>query len=211
MGTEMTKARDEVRERPPLRLESARRCVVTRAVLPKTQLLRFVVDPTGVLVPDLPARLPGRGLWLTCDRGVLEQAIAKNIFSRVARTSVRVPDGLVERVEASLVARFLDRLGLARRAGQAVAGFDQARAMLRAGRAGLLIEACDGAADGRRKLAGLAQNLSTVALFTGAALGSALGRAQAVHVAVATGRFSDDLASDASRLIAFRRAGQELH
>src|SRR5437870_12059149 len=48
--------------------ESLRRCVVTRAVLPKAALVRFVVGPTGEIVPDVAARLPGRGLWVKAER-----------------------------------------------------------------------------------------------------------------------------------------------
>ena len=38
-----------------------RRCIVTGQVLPVEQLIRFVVGPDGVVVPDIEARLPGRG------------------------------------------------------------------------------------------------------------------------------------------------------
>ncbi|MGL1180861.1 hypothetical protein ACSTLD_24360, partial [Vibrio parahaemolyticus] len=73
----------------------------------------------------------------------------KGGFSRAARRSVTVPTDLAETVEALLERRCLNLIGLARRAGQAVAGFEKVREALQHGRVALLLAAADGAADGR--------------------------------------------------------------
>src|SRR4051812_43971922 len=65
-----------------------RTCVVTRQVRPIEDLLRFVVDPSGTVVPDIRRRLPGRGVWVTARRSVLEQAAAKNVFARAFKRAV---------------------------------------------------------------------------------------------------------------------------
>src|SRR3979411_2733447 len=49
-----------------------RRCIVTRERLPKERMIRFVVGPDRQSVPDLTARLPGRGIWLSAARDVIE-------------------------------------------------------------------------------------------------------------------------------------------
>jgi uncharacterized protein len=49
-----------------------RRCVVTRERLPKEQMFRFVVSPDRALIPDLAGKLPGRGIWLSASRDVIE-------------------------------------------------------------------------------------------------------------------------------------------
>src|SRR5271167_3598140 len=49
-----------------------RRCVLTRQRLPKERMIRFVVGPDRQIVPDLAAKLPGRGIWLSASRNVLE-------------------------------------------------------------------------------------------------------------------------------------------
>ncbi len=185
-----------------------RRCIVTRAVRPKEELLRFVLSPDGGVVPDLAASLPGRGLWVSARRGVLEKAIASRAFARAARAPARVPEGLVAVVEAQLARRCLDLLGLARRAGMAVAGYEKAAEMLRAGRAKLLVQAADGALDGRAKLRRLAGDLPVIEILTGAELGAVFGRDFVVHVAV-SGRFADRLRAEAFRLAGFRRAVQD--
>ena len=55
----------------------------------------------------------------------LAQALARNQFARAARAPVGAPADLVEQVGAMLLRRCLDLVGLARRAGDLVAGFDQ--------------------------------------------------------------------------------------
>jgi predicted RNA-binding protein YlxR (DUF448 family)/ribosomal protein L30E len=184
--------------------ESLRRCLVTRDCRPPGQLLRFVLDPEGRVQPDVDARLPGRGMWLSADRNVLNKAVAGNLFARAARAPARVAPDLVEQVESLLARRALATLGLARRAGQVALGFDQVRPWLRCGAAAVLVAARDGAADGRRKLRRLAPELPLVVAFASAELGAALGRESVVHVAVAPGGLAQRLLQDVERLAGFR-------
>lgn len=181
-----------------------RRCLVTRETHPAETMVRFVVGPDGEVVPDVDRRLPGRGLWLSASRDVVNTACAKGFFAKGARANVKVPDGLADRVEELLVRRCLDTLGLARRAGQAVAGFEKVRAWLKAGRAGLVATAHDAGADGPAKLAGLVGDLPTVRVLDGDELGRAFGRERSVHVALTAGRLADSLLREASRLKGFR-------
>ena len=185
---------DGKEERGPLR-----RCFVSGERLPKAGLLRFVIDPSGVVVFDVMEQLPGRGLWLKAERDMIDNAASKRSFSKAARRSVDVPDDLANMVAAGLKHRCLDRLGLARKAGLVVVGFEQVRAHIGAGRAALLLEAADGSVDGRRKVTGLAPHLPVIELFTGAELGRTLGRDHAVHVALSAGGLTDALQSDAGR------------
>ena len=62
-----------------------RRCIVTGEVLPEARLLRFVLAPDGQVVPDVEAKLPGRGLWVSADRTIIAQAVAKRLFARAAK------------------------------------------------------------------------------------------------------------------------------
>lgn len=165
-----------------------RRCLATGEVLPKERLLRFVVGPGGELVADPGNRLPGRGLWLKPERAIIRRAQTRGLFARAAKAAVKVPDDLLERLVAQERYRLLDLLGLARRAGALVSGFEKVKAALAGGRVALLVEARDGSADGRGKLAALAAHLAPAAPllgdFTVAELSQALGREYAVHAAV---------------------------
>jgi hypothetical protein len=183
---------------------TSRRCLVTGAVRPKTELLRFVVDPQGQIVPDIAGKLPGRGLWLTAQRAIVAAALSKRVFARAAKAPVVIAEGLEDRVATLLVQRCIDILGLARRSGLAVAGFVRVKEALTAGKAALLVEATDAAADGREKLAALALSLPRVACLDARELGVAFGREQAVHVALGKGRLADLFIAEARRLQGFR-------
>jgi predicted RNA-binding protein YlxR (DUF448 family) len=194
-----------IEQQPPVDASPVRRCIVTREALARDRGLRFVLDPEGRVRPDVEARLPGRGMWLSADRNVLNKAITKNLFARAARATVRVDADLPCQVERLLVRRALDRLGLARRAGQVAMGFEQVREALRTAPVAVLLSAADGAADGREKLRRLAPTLPLIAGFSRVELGSALGRDSLVHVAVAPGPLARRLLRDAERLAGFRQ------
>lgn len=187
---------------------SLRRCIVSGSVQKKDRMVRFVVGPENQVVPDLEETLPGRGLWLTAEADLVEKAVGKNVFSRAARRKVVVAADLKDLLATLMRRRLLDLIGLASRGGGAVAGFEKAHAALKLGRVGkgnapgVWLEARDGAADGRRKLAPLAgsRGLEPVDLFDRRELGQALGRDEAVHVVLADGPLAGRIRRDVRRL-----------
>lgn len=206
-----------------------RRCIITRERLPKERMIRFVVGPDRQLVPDLAARLPGRGIWLSASGDVLDSSGAPGgqpqkdgqqkekpgdgladrrlarAFSRAARGPVSVPSDLSVTLQAALVRRISEFLGLARRAGQAVAGFEKAREFLRTGRARLVLQASDGSeAERTRFLSGAGLDVVVIDPLAGETLGRIFGRDYVVHVAVAPGKLAESLALEAGRLAGLR-------
>ena len=193
----------------PARGSRERRCIVTGEVLPEARLLRFVLAPDGQIVPDVEARLPGRGLWVRADRGTIAQAVAKRLFARAAKAPAAADSALPERAEARLVERLLAHLGLARRAGELILGFDQVDKALRSeSPPAIVIEAMDAAPDGRRKLQAAATARGHVPFVIGALtnveLSLALGRENVVHAALKPGRIAERLIFEAARLGGFR-------
>ncbi len=188
---------------------SQRRCLVTRAASERDHLIRFVLGPDHRVLPDLEERLPGRGMWLSAERDVVNKAVARNLFARAARAPAAADADLAATVERLLAKRALEGVGLARRAGQVVVGFEQVRAWLRASKAALLIAASDSAADGRAKLRRLAPDLPLITAFSRAELGACLGRDEVVHVAVAPGGLAQRLLRDVGRLAGFRPGALE--
>lgn len=182
----------------------SRRCIATGTVRPKGELLRFVVSPTGEVVPDVERRLPGRGIWLSARRDVVNTAVTKRLFAKAARRAVTVPEDLADRLERLLCRRCLDAISLARRAGQAVCGFEKVKAELKGGRAAVLVEARDAAEDGKCKMRALASGLPVVELFDAVELGSPFGRDQSVHVALTPGGLARRLVEEAGLLAGFR-------
>ena len=177
--------------------------------MPETQLIRFVAGPDAHIVPDIAAKLPGRGLWVRADSETITKAVAKNLFSRAAQVKVDADIDLAARTEKLLAASMLNTLGLARRAGELVLGFEKTEAALRgANPPTVLIEAADAAADGQRKLQAAAYAKGAapfvIGCFTSAELGLALGLENVIHASLKAGRFAERLVFDAGRLQGFR-------
>jgi len=186
-----------------------RRDIVSGEIMPDNRLIRFVADPDGHVVPDAAAKLPGRGLWVEASRDAVNKAVEKKLFSRAAKAQVTADADLSARAEKALVARMLGDLGIARRSGALVLGFDNVlRALQGPKPPKVLIEAFDGAADGKRKLYAAAHRmeLNCVVLesLTSAELGLALGRENVIHAAVQPGGLAERLTFDAERLSGFR-------
>jgi predicted RNA-binding protein YlxR (DUF448 family) len=179
-----------------------RSCIVTREAHPRASLLRFVVapDPALGVVPDLAGKLPGRGLWVTARRDIVALAVARNAFSRAARMPVKVDPDLADRIETMLVQRIIDWLGLARRAGAAVAGVDKARVAAERGKLHLLLVA----PDAKLPPAAMFSSAPRIDLLSREQLGAAFDRDGLPLVAVTVPRWARYLETEAARLGAYR-------
>jgi predicted RNA-binding protein YlxR (DUF448 family) len=182
---------------------------VTRERLAKERMIRFVLRPAdpaagrklAEVVPDLAATLPGRGIWLSALGDVIETARSRGAFARAARCPVTVSPDLTSDLAAALTRRVVETLGLARRAGQAVAGFGKAREWLDGGRAGLVVQASDGSPEERQRfLGGWRDRVPVVAPLDASALGGVFGRDHAVHVVLLPGRLAERVRMEAERL-----------
>ncbi len=187
-------------------IDRERRDLVSHQVMDESRLIRFVAGPDGQVVPDLGRKLPGRGLWVEASRASVEAAIKKNGFTRAAKTRLNAPADLADTVERLLAKRCLDQLGLARREGVLISGFEKAAANLRSGKAAWLIEAADGAADGRAKMLALArhQTAKVCGAFTADDLSLALGLENAIHAVLLAGGRADRWTIEVERLAGFR-------
>jgi predicted RNA-binding protein YlxR (DUF448 family) len=185
--------------------EPERRCIVTGETGPKHGLVRFVVGPGDLVVPDVLGKLPGRGMWVTSRRSVLEQA-RKGQFSRSARAPVAVPDDLVAMVEAGLLRRVVEGVSMARKAGLAVAGFEKVKDLLAKGEAKVLLQAADGSARGKDKL-WTPTGGRFFGCLTASELGLAFGRERVIHAALAAGGLTTRIVEDAARLSGVREDG----
>ena len=188
-----------------------RRDIVSGQVMPDSRLIRFVADPDGAVVPDVAAKLPGRGLWVEASKSAVDKAVEKKLFARAAKAQVTASSDLAARAEKALVTRMLGDLGIARRSGSLVLGFDNVLRALESLKAPkVLIEAFDGAADGKRKLYAAAHRMElkcvVIETLTSAELGLALGRENVIHAAVQKGGLAERLTFDAERLSGFRAA-----
>jgi uncharacterized protein len=181
-----------------------RRCIVTGTSGPKAALIRFAVGPEGEVVPDVLGRLPGRGIYVSADRAALTKAAAKGLFARAARTPVKVPEGLADLVEGQLLRRVTDLISLARKAGDAVTGYEKVKDWLVKGKARVLIQASDGSERGKAKLRPPEGEDTFIGCLTAGELGLSFGREHAIHGALAAGGLTSRVVEEAARLAGLR-------
>lgn len=190
-------------------------CALTRVEKPGSALIRFAVSPDGVLAPDVDARAPGRGVWITLSADAVTEAVRKKVFSRSLKENVTVPPDLAEEVRTRLEQRLAGALGLARKAGVLITGAAKVAALLEAGRAAALITASDAAADGRRKMlqsarrGGTPEALAHIESLSSAQLGLALGLENVIHAALTPGAAENSVIERANRLALFNATDRE--
>ena len=201
------------------RSATARMCAVSREVRPIDELIRFVVSPEGVVVPDLKRKLPGRGLWVSASRRAVAEAVRRNQFSRGFKRDVRAAKTLPEDTENLLVRAVIEALAMAAKAGQVVSGFGKVEDALGQSQIAALLHASDGAADGIRKLDAIARqrdgnigkspDFPILSVLNSAELDLALGRSNVIHAALLAGPASKTFLSRSRILVRYRTADDD--
>lgn len=197
----------------PLRL-----CAVTRTTAAPEDLIRFVVSPDGEVVTDIGRKLPGRGVWVTPERRLVEQAVRQNSFAKSLKRQVKVPPDLADRVEALLLRRAMDALSIANKAGIVTTGAAQVDSILGRGGVVILVHGSDAAAGGREKLdrkhaaiaAAHSRSPQLCLELTIEQISLAIGGLNVVHAALNHGGAAKKFAAEAGRLKRYRSGLQLL-
>lgn len=198
-----------------------RRCILSGERAERGALIRLAIGPEGQVAPDVRARAPGRGAWIGVTRPELEAAIAKGrlkaALARAFKTGpITVPDDLPAMIEEALARALLDRLGLESRSGTLLTGSDRIAEAARRGKVWLLLHASDSSPDGNAKLdqawrvgsdaEGSGQRGSVLPVDR-TRLSVALGRDNAVHVALTDQRAAARIDQFLGRLLHFKGEG----
>ena len=190
-----------------------RSCIVSRERLDPAQLIRFVLGPDGSVVPDLRRKLPGRGAHVAMQRAMVDEAAKRKLFARAFKAKTSGPDDLGALVDDLLVKAALGSLGIARKAGQFVTGATKVDGAIRTGRALLVVQAVDAAADGIRKMDAARRAFAFASdepmtpvsrLLTADELGLAFGGGNVVHAAILAGKAGAAAAERLAALATYR-------
>ena len=181
-----------------------RRCIVSGQSKGPSDLIRFVVSPDQLIIPDIAGKLPGRGIWVSSDKVLIEKAVEKNHFQRAAKEKVNVAENLASQVEELLAQRVINLMSLARKAGQAVAGYEKVKSLLESGQALVLVQAQDGSERGKGKLRPPAGAESLLSCLTSREIGLSFGRESVIHAALTVGGLGQQIMADGKRLTGVR-------
>ena len=186
-----------------------RKCIATGESQPKAGLIRFCVDPEGRIVPDILGKLPGRGIYVSADRAAMALAAKKGLFSRAAKQPVKVPADLADLVEKLVGQRVVELLSLARKAGDAVTGYEKVKDWLVKGQAATLIQASDGSERGKTKLHAPEGKGGFIGILSAGEIGLAFGRERAIHAALAAGGLRTRVVEEAAKLAGLMAVKQD--
>ncbi len=179
-------------------------CFATKTVESRDLMMRFVLGPDKLIVPDITGKLPGRGLWLLADPAVIQTAVDKKMFFKASKKSyTNVPADLLDQVERLLRAHVLSLLGLARRAGQAVGGFEAVKEALTAHRVAMVFEAPEASENTKGKLYRPQDTHMCVSALSAAELGSVFGFDEMMFAVLLNGQMADKIKPFIVKLNAF--------
>ncbi|WP_374829003.1 RNA-binding protein [Paenochrobactrum pullorum] len=189
-----------------------RSCIVTRESGSVENMIRFVAGPDGSVVPDLKANLPGRGCWVTAERGKVDEAVKRNLFARGLKMGVTVQPDLGALVDQLLTKSAIGSLALARKSGVVVTGSAKVDADIRSGNAIMVLHALEASPDGVRKLDQarravihtLGRDIPAFSLFTGEEMDLAFGGGNVIHAAVLQGMAANGFVKRAHMLRNYR-------
>jgi predicted RNA-binding protein YlxR (DUF448 family) len=189
-----------------------RTCIVTRKTGSRDSLIRFVVAPDGSVVPDIRAKLPGRGAWLLADKATVALGVKRKAFARAFKAEVKVAPDLPELVERLLQDDALQALSFANKAGLVASGSMKVEKALAEKPVIGLVHAIEAGHDGVRKIAAAARRrfgedadkIHRLQIFAEEQLDLALGRTHVIHAALAAGAASEGFIARSLRLERFR-------
>ncbi len=189
-----------------------RTCIVTRKNASVETLIRFVIGPNNQIVPDLKAKLPGRGVWVSARHSVIEAATKQKAFNKSFKTDVEIVPDLARIVDTLLLKSALSSLSMARKAGAVVMGATKVDAAIRSGQVVLVLHAKESTEDGKRKIAQAIhtiqqqtnRNIKTISLFTIDEMRVAFGTNPVMHVALLDTKAAEGFLKTIHKLLAYR-------
>ena len=75
--------------------DAVRTCILSREESPREGLIRLVLSPEGEVLPDIRAKAPGRGAWISVDKAGLAASRDKGRLKGALSRSFRTGDLLM--------------------------------------------------------------------------------------------------------------------
>ena len=128
----------------------------------------------------------------------------QNLFSSSIRRPVEVDQNLTRTVEGIIIKKLTNLISIARKAKQAVFGFEKVRSQLELKNAKLLIQARDGSSREKSRLRPPAGENSLINCLTMDELGLAFGRENVIHATIMNGGLYKEISLEALRIEGIR-------
>ena len=177
-----------------------RKCVVTGEKYNQEELLKFILNPKGVVVLDINRKLPGRGMWVFPTRNNLEKVASGNYFSRSAHGNVEITSDFLYTVETKIIDYLTGILSLGRKFGVVVTGFEKVRQGIGDETVSVLVQAIDGSDRQGQKILPDGVACKRHRCLSSAELGKVFGRESIIYMGVKKGPWAKKVSSAAQKL-----------
>jgi uncharacterized protein len=174
----------------------SRKCIVTREIFCKSELIRFVVGPDNNLYPDINNKLDGKGIWVKSQKSLLQKAISSNLFAKTMGNSVTIAPHTIDLVNNLLKQKCFDILGLCNKAGVVITGCEKVDHLLKKNNDNIYLKACDSNAKHVTKN-------NAYCIFTGDELSRIMGKDNVIHVAIKSCGLTVKLIESLKRFISY--------
>ncbi len=180
-------------------MDRERTCIVTREKIDPKKAIRLCVMPNGALFADLKGNFPAHGYWIIPQGKNFIQLFSQPKRFRQIKGAVRPSEDFVSQLQMQLKNRILQQIGLAKRAGQLIFGFEKVKIWLKENKAALAIVAKDGSQAEIERLGLSARNITMVQILEKEELGKALGRDKVVHIVLRETPLTENIKNDLYR------------
>ncbi len=190
-----------------------RSCLGCRETRDKKELLRFVLAPDRTVVPDLLAKLPGRGAYTCLNNACLRSALQKNQFARSFRGDVKHAgvEFLIAQIKHLMEERIGSYLALANKAGKVASGSEQVGELIKKRKAGIVFLATDISPEIGARVIALAERSAVphAAVFDKEQLGALLGKGLRSVAAIEQSGFIETVIRENTRYRNFLQGGTD--
>ncbi|MCL2760983.1 MAG: DUF448 domain-containing protein [Desulfuromonadales bacterium] len=192
-----------------------RSCLGCKSKKEKNELLRFVITPERVLVPDFLGKLPGRGAYTCFNKKCIAEALRLHQFSRSFKGEIIAPalDGLFEQLQLLFIERILSLIALANRAGNVISGSDSIIDGLKKKKIKFLIISKDISVETADRFLSIAEKtgVASYQFLTKEELAKPLGKELRVAIALSSGGITEMLQKELIRYGNFFEEGVEIY
>ena len=178
-----------------------RTCIVTRERHPRSELVRLVCDPTGTVVVDYGAKLPGRGVWVLPTSAALKGLPRKRKLVERTLGGTCDPVQIEANVRRAVHEAVAHGLSMAAAGGELRVGRDRSVESLMRGRAATYAWSEDCADRTRQALDDVADGVIGVQMpLTSEEVGARIGRGAVAVLTVSHGSGASYLRRQLRRL-----------
>ncbi|MBP9877407.1 MAG: DUF448 domain-containing protein [Alphaproteobacteria bacterium] len=121
---------DQIRQTDKAK-QGLKTCIVSRKLLPREEMFRFVLSPENQLIFDLDEELPGKGVWLEASRDSFDKALKSKAFDKAVKGRPLLDFVSHEHIVNRFKLKCLSFLGFAQKKGDVIHGFEKIESYLK--------------------------------------------------------------------------------